>query len=187
MNLTLRYLLWSSICLWMYACTYTTAKRPGKNWKHQINIHQGSKHKSIIRWLSKPNGNNSVILRKWVQRRHRSLREQESQEIGKGFSAENPAAKSSPKTRNTHWLMRSKNILGAGEPKRSMQCWRVRGRDAWMSRRHFHCNCLNCCGLLFQGQTLGAWQSQFCSRHRSSTQAHSLDSIKGTLGDHGKN
>lgn len=119
-----------------------------------------------------------------VQRRHGRLREQESQEIGKGFSAENPAAKSSLKTRNTRWLMRSKNILGAGEPKRSMQCWRVRGRDAWMSRRH--CNCLNCCSLLFQGQTLGAWQSQFCSRHRSSTQAHSLDSIKGTLGDHGE-
>lgn len=107
----------------------------------------------------------------------------------KGFSPAHPAAKSSLetlKTLNIRWLMRLKNILCTGEPERSMQCWGVRSRDAWMRYRHFHCNCLNCCSLLLQEHTLGGWQSQFCSSHRSSTQGWSLDRIQGTLGDQEK-
>lgn len=119
------------------------------------------------------------VLRKRVTQRHRRLREWETQR-GKGFLPEYPAAKSSLKILNTRWLMHLKN---AGEPKHSVQWWRVRGRDAWMRCRYYHWNCLNCCSLLFQGQTAGGWQSQFWFSHRSLTQAHSLDTIQGILGN----
>lgn len=115
------------------------------------------------------------VLRKRVMQKQRRLRKREIEEEEERERILNrePCGKIKPED-SEHWLMRSKNILCTGEPKRSMQSWRVRGRDAWMGCRHFHCNCLNCCSLLFQEHTLGEWQSQFRSSHRSSTQSREL-------------
>lgn len=133
------------------------------------------------------------VLRKRLTKRHRRLSERWRDGGSKGFWAESPAAKSSPKTLNTRWLMCSKNLCSTGEPKRCVQRWGVRGREL---------NCLNASQtfstavvwivfffwiLLFQEHTLKGWQSQLYSSHRSSTQGCSLDRIQGTLGDQQKN
>lgn len=173
----------------MHACAYKTAKRHNENRKHQININQGvwkwRHHQVVVRVQPKQQQLN-YLSSETESCRCTGGSESERDGEKKGFLPVHPAAKSSLKTLNTRWLMRLKNILCTGEPERSMQCWGVRSRDAWMRYRHFHCNCLNCCSLLLQEHTLGGWQSQFCSSHRSSTQAWSLDRIQGTLGDQEK-
>lgn len=159
------------------------------NRKHQINIHQRSEDKSIIRWLSELNqrSNNSIVCPQKESHTDTGGLESERDRQERFLSRETLR-------QNQAWSLWTlaewcawKTFSALVSRKRSIQCWEVRGRDAWMRCRHFHCNCLNSCSLLSWEQTLGGWQSQFCSSHRSSTQDCSLDTIQGTLGDQEKN
>lgn len=72
-------------CLWVPANAYKTAKRHNENRKHQINSHQGSKNKGIIRWLSESNRscNNSIVCPQIGS--HAELQEaQKARDTGRG-------------------------------------------------------------------------------------------------------
>jgi len=75
-------------------------KRRYENRKCLINIYQGPEHESIIRWFSesRPSCNNTCS----------SSEKKSPGEEGKGFVADNPAAKSCWRTLRTRWLVHLK-------------------------------------------------------------------------------